>query len=354
MKDRILVVDDIEINRIILREILTPGYEVEEAADGIEAVEKVFNAEIPFDAVLLDIMMPGMDGFEVLNRIRTNPCSEAIPVLFITAADANENETRGLKQGAMDYISKPFNPDVVKARVDNHIQLSRYRNQLEQMVEHKTAQLRKTHERMLVSMATIIEYRSLESGEHVKRVGELTRAIITRMLSVEPFQKQLLQLDYNSIVKAVPLHDIGKVGIPDSILLKPGRLTDEEYAVIKTHSIIGSEIIQTIADGLDDDAMYLKHCEDICRHHHERWDGTGYPDGLKGEEIPLSARIVSVVDVYDALVNNRCYKDAFSHDRAVALIVEGKGTQFDARIVDVMLTIQDKFKEIEEQMQDPE
>ena len=352
MKDRVLIVDDVEINRIILREILYNDYEILEAEDGFQAVDILYNVEKRPHAVLLDIMMPGMDGFEVLQVIKSNPDTEKIPVLFITAADANTNETRGLNEGAVDYISKPFNPDVVKARVDNHIQLMRYRAELERMVERKTADLMKTHEQMLETMATIIEYRSLESGMHIRRSCELTRILVSHMLSKPEFTNRLMELNFNSIVKAVAMHDIGKVGIPDNILLKPGRLTPEEFEVIKTHTTIGSGIIDSIASDLTDDGVYLQRCREICRHHHERWDGNGYPDKLAGDEIPLAARISSVVDVYEALVSERCYKAAMPHEKAVSIIVEGRGTQFAPNIVDTFLEAQYDFKQLIDETRD--
>ncbi len=343
MKDKLLIVDDIEVNRIILREILEQDYLVSEAANGVEALEHLYQTNVLPEAILLDIMMPGMNGFEVLEIIKTNPLTTKIPVLFITAADANTNESRGLKEGAVDYISKPFNPDVVKARVDNHIQLMRYRNELETLVEKKTADLMKTHEQMLETMATIIEYRSLESGTHIRRTSELTRIMITKMLKTQIYHQDLIYQNYYSIIKAVAMHDIGKVGIPDSILLKPGKLTAEEFEIVKTHSIIGSNIIESISSNLTDDAVYLNHCRDICRSHHERWDGKGYPDGLRGTEIPLSARILSIVDVYDALVMERCYKAAIPHQKAVELISEGAGTQFDPDLIKVFLQVEQDF-----------
>ncbi len=350
----VLIVDDIDINRIILREILQDDYEVMEADNGVTALDILFNAPRLPDAVLLDIMMPGMDGFEVLETMKAYARTEKIPVLFITAADANTNESRGLKEGASDYISKPFNPDVVKARVDNHIQLKRYRDELESMLEQKIAELIAVHENTLETLATIIEYRSLESGTHIRRSSELTKVLINAMLKDERFRAQLVKLKYNSIINAVKLHDIGKVGIPDKILLKPGALTNEEFDTMKQHSSIGAKIIDTIAADSADDVMYLQHCKDICLSHHERWDGKGYPKGLRQLEIPLSARIVAIVDVYDALVNKRCYKPPFTYAQATKIIEEGAGTHFDPDIVKVFLTVANKFEEVEREYSDEE
>ncbi|MDR3288309.1 MAG: response regulator [Peptococcaceae bacterium] len=350
-KDSILIVDDIEINRVILREILGNDYEILEAADGFAAVECLYQTDCLPQAVLLDIMMPGMDGFEVLEIIKANPLTEKIPVLFITAADANMHESRGLKEGAVDYISKPFDPDVVKARVDNHIQLKRYRTELETLVEKKTADLMKVHTQMLETMAAIIEYRSLESGTHIRRTGDLMRILIARMLAKPMFHQELIDSNYGAMIKAVVMHDIGKVAIPDNILLKPGRLTAEEFEVIKTHTVIGADIIASISSNMSDDEMYLRHCREICRFHHERWDGKGYPDGLSGTDIPLAARVLSVLDVYDALVSERCYKASVPHEKAVAIIEEGAGTQFDPNIVEVFLEIQDECRKLESDLE---
>ena len=353
MKDRVLIVDDIEINRIVLQEILSDDYEILEAENGLQAIDCLSNTSMLPHAILLDIMMPEMDGFETLEIIKKNPKTEKIPVLFITAVGNDDNETRGLTEGAVDFISKPFNPDVVKARVDNHIQLMRYRSDLELMVERKTNELLRTHEKMLEALATIIEYRSLESGTHIKRSSELCRLLISSMIPERVFHDDLRSYNANSIIKAMSLHDIGKIGIPDSILLKPGRLTPEEFEIIKQHSVIGGDIIETISASLPDEAQYLKNCRDICRWHHERWDGNGYPDGLYGEEIPLSARVSSVVDVYDALMSKRCYKPALSHEESMAVLLEGSGTQFDSRIVDIVVKIESSFKQLEEEMSDP-
>jgi len=348
----ILVVDDVDINRVILREILSDSYDIIEAENGMQAIEILFNTDINPEAILLDIMMPGMDGFQVLETLKSDVRTENLPVLFITAADANINESRGLMLGASDYISKPFNPDVVKLRLDNHIQLKRYREDLESMLEEKTAELVSNHERTLETLATIIEYRSLESGTHIRRSSELTRVLIDAMVKDEQYADHLRRIHYSSIVKAVALHDIGKVGIPDNILLKPGKLTPEEFKVIETHTTIGKEIVETIAKNATDDGMYLTHCAQICLSHHENWNGTGYPEGLAGDQIPLSARILSVVDVYDALVNKRCYKPAITHEEAMNILIEDSGKKFDPGIIKILIDIQDQFREVENAMRE--
>lgn len=343
-KDTILIVDDIETNRIILENILQDKYEILQAGSGIDATAMMLSGEAAPSIVLLDIMMPEMDGYEVLELMKSTPETAKIPVLFITAADSETNESKGLSLGAVDYISKPFNPEVVKVRVDNHLKLRNYSESLEIMVKAKTAELLRTKEKILETMANIIEYRDLESGHHVKRTSELSKALIDYMYMHKYEGRIVDDVDHDTFIKAVPLHDIGKISIPDNILLKPGRLTDDEFTIIKTHAAIGSEIVKTMLD--EDDTQFLAYCYNICRFHHERWDGKGYPDGLAGEDIPLSARILAIVDVYDALVSMRVYKPPFTHEKAIDIIREGAGTQFDPVIVHALLQMHEKFKEI--------
>ena len=351
-RDVILIVDDIEINRLILAEILNDDYEIVQAGSGGEALDLLFEKHLSPTVVLLDIMMPEIDGFQVLERMKKFPGTMHIPVLFITAADSDETESLGLKSGAADYVTKPFNQDVVRARVDNHINLARYRHKLEQLVAKKAAEVTRTYEQTLEILASIIEYRNLESGAHIRRTSLLTEVLVTKMLDVEKFRRLLLAENVLSLVKASTLHDIGKIGISDNILLKPGKLTPDEFEIIKTHTTIGSKIIDSIAATLPDNDMYLKYAKDICHFHHERWDGLGYPAGLKGEQIPLAARIISVVDVYDALVNPRCYKAAYPYDVSLDIISEGRGTQFDPDIVDIIPEVGDMFRAIEESFQE--
>ena len=249
-----------------------------------------------------------------------------------------------MRAGAMDYISKPFEPEIVRLRVANQIELTLYREELEELVEQKANELLVTREHFLDTMANLIEYRSLESGQHVKRTRELARLLVMQLVRRGGvYGQELLESDPTAMVKAVPLHDIGKIGIPDNILLKPGRLDPEEFKIIETHSIIGGKVIQSLIEVGEDE--YLKHCYNICRYHHERWDGCGYPDKLAGIAIPLAARIVAVVDVYDALVSERCYKKALSHKEAIGIIIEGSGSQFDPEIVKTLLEVEDQFIE---------
>jgi len=264
-KDTILIVDDIETNRIILENILQDKYEIVQAGSGIDAAALMLSGEVLPSIVLLDIMMPEMDGYEVLELMKSNNETMKIPVLFITAADSETNESKGLSLGAVDYISKPFNPEVVKVRVANHLKLRHYSESLEQMVKEKTSELVRTKEKILETMANIIEYRDLESGHHVKRTSELTRALVDFLYLNKYKRRYIDDEDHDTIIKAVPLHDIGKISIPDNILLKPGPLTKEEFEIIKTHTSIGSDIIKEMIE--EDETRYLDYCYNICRYH---------------------------------------------------------------------------------------
>lgn len=340
-KVKVLIVDDMEVNRYVLQEILSDAYEVEQAENGIEAVAKLLNSIEKPKILLLDIMMPEMDGFEVLSFMKSEPFLQKIPVIFITAA---AEEKKGLSAGAVDYISKPFEPEIVRLRVANQIELSMYRESLEELVEKKASELINTKEKFLETMANLIEYRSFESGEHVNRTKELARILVLQLIKSGVYAQELMETDYVMLIKAVPLHDIGKIGIPDNILLKPGKLTPEEFKIIETHTTIGAQTIKSLMVGDSDN--YLAHCYDICRSHHERWNGTGYPDGLSEKDIPLSARIVAVVDVYDALVSERCYKKAFTHEEALEIIEQSSGKHFDPQIVSALMKSNEQFRNL--------
>ena len=350
MRNTILIVDDIELNREVLKGILYERYNIMEAAGGYEAIQILSDTSQVPCVVLLDIMMPDVDGYDVLEWMKNHPHTEHIPVLIITAMNDVENESKAINSGAVDFVPKPFNSDVIKARINQQVQLNQYRNNLEDLVLDKTEELKVLHQRILETLAAIVEHRDLESGLHIKRVQEFTRILVKHMLTKDLFKRELINLGYEEIISATILHDIGKIGIADSILLKPGKLTPEEFDIIKTHCRIGGEIIDTIAKDGKSIETYLKHCKDIAMYHHERWDGTGYSRTMAGRDIPLSARILSVIDVYDALVSKRCYKDAFSHEKALEIIAEGRGTQFDPDIIDCFLEVSEKIKELAAQL----
>lgn len=357
MKNKILVVDDALMNRDILKEILKDTYDILEAEDGKSALEILDAENNEISAILLDLIMPVMDGFEVLEELNARKMIEKIPVLIISGENSTQNEQRCFELGIADFIGKPFNARLVRKRIQNAAEHYAYRNELEAKVEEQTNVLRKAY-RTLKSQAeqlkrrnqdiieilgTVVEYRNLESGEHVKRVGEYTR-ILAESFMVEYPEYDLTQDKIDVIVSASALHDIGKITIPDSILLKPGRLTKDEFEYMKSHTTRGCELLESMKNVLD--PKYEKVSSEICRHHHERFDGKGYPDGLEGDAIPLSAQLVSVADVYDALVNERCYKDAFSPEEAFRMIVNGECGVFSPRLMEVFRKVRPQFEKI--------
>ncbi|MCL2411284.1 MAG: response regulator [Treponema sp.] len=342
-KTTVLIVDDEEINIDILEEILKEDYHILSASNGREALVVLKTAKILPKIILLDVVMPQMTGRELLEVLMNDTALKRIPVIFITAEEKSESEL--LDAGAVDFISKPLDHDIVKLRVRNQIQLKNYSDNLEEMVAVKTAEVTKTLDNVLQGLANIIEHRDLESGEHVKRTQLFVKSIIDYLINTESvYAEELKKLQPDIIMKSMALHDVGKIAIPDRILLKPEKLDPDEFELMKTHTTRGKEIIRELGDV--NTSLYLKHCEDICYSHHERWDGKGYPIQLKGEEIPLTARLASLADVYDALVSVRVYKPAFSYEEALELIVKGSGTQFDPIVVDAVVQVYDQFKEI--------
>ncbi|WP_461255984.1 HD domain-containing phosphohydrolase [Treponema sp. R80B11-R83G3] len=342
-KPVVFVVDDVETNVMILEEILSGDYNVVTAYNGKEALEKL-KTTVPLPKImLLDVVMPHMDGRELFDKIKKDKAFQRIPIIFITAE--NDSESELLAAGAVDFINKPFLPEIVKLRVRNQISLKNYSDSLEEMVAEKTAEATKTLENALQGLANVIEHRDLESGEHVKRTQLFVKALVEYLLGVNSvYSDELRKLQPDMIIRSMALHDVGKIAIPDKILLKPGKLDPDEYEVMKTHTIRGKDIIHELGDV--NSSIYLKHCEDICYGHHERWDGKGYPRQLKEKEIPISARLAALADVYDALVCARVYKAAMPYDEAIDIIMQGKGTQFDPIMTDAVLQIQNQFQEI--------
>jgi putative two-component system response regulator len=349
----VLAVDDDDINLMILEEILSDDYKVLTANNGKQALEVLRKTKVIPRIILLDLQMPEMNGREMFEILKTDDVFRRIPVIFITSENDSEREL--LDAGANDFIKKGSMPEIVKLRVKKEIAFKNYSDHLEEMVAEKTAEvIKKTEEvnttlsNTLQGLANVIEHRDLESGGHVKRtqlyVGALAKYLI---LSRSPYAELLLNMQPEIIIKSMALHDVGKIAIPDRILLKPGRLDPEEYEIMKTHTTRGKEIIEELGD--INVSLYLKHCEDICSGHHERWDGKGYPNGLKGDEIPLVARLAALADVYDALVSARVYKAAMPYSESVKIIQEGRGTQFDPIMTDALVDIQDKFQNIAQQ-----
>jgi len=328
---------------MILEEILRDSYRVITADNGKDALEKLqAEASLPKIA-LLDVLMPEMSGRELFDAMKADARLRRIPVIFITAE--NDSESELLAAGAVDFINKPFLPEIVRLRVRNQIELRNYSENLEQMVEEKTAEATRTLEQALQGLASAIEYRDIESGAHVKRTQLYMLALCERLIeSGSAYAPDIQAANPDTVMKSMALHDIGKISIPDSILLKPGRLDPEEYEVMKTHTTKGGQIIAALGDVSA--SPYLRHCENICFGHHERWDGKGYPRGLSGANIPLVARMAAVSDVYDALVSARVYKPAFTCEDASRIISESSGKEFDPVIVEAFLGARDRFREI--------
>ncbi|MDR0751209.1 MAG: response regulator [Christensenellaceae bacterium] len=344
-KKKILVVDDIEINRIVLSDLFSDKFDVLEAENGEMALKALETHRHDISIILLDLVMPVMDGFEVLRRLNADGTIKNIPIILITSDNDEENTLMAYGLGVSDFIRKPFNPDIVLKRVYNTIDLYSYKNYLEQKLIEQREELEKQNERIkqfnlfiMDALSTTVEFRSLESGEHIKRVRLLVKRILTQMVEHYPLSIDEIE----SISSASVLHDIGKIAIPDAILLKPGALTKEEFEIMKTHTIRGCEILESLNYVQDKD--YYKYCYEICRHHHERWDGRGYPDKLVGDAIPIWAQVTSIADVYDALTSKRVYKGAYTHEEAVAMILKGECGQFNPKLIDSFEKIKDSLK----------
>lgn len=327
-KRKILIVDDVEMNRAILMEIFKESYTIFEACNGEEAIE-IINQHDDISAVLLDLLMPVLDGMGVLRDMNKSGKIKYIPVFLITAENDERMLLEGYNLGAIDVISKPFMAHFLRCRVNNIIELYGHRNELEVIVAEQVKRLNEVNASMVQTLATLIEFRDCESGEHVKRICGLTKILMAEVSDAYP-EYHLPQAEIDKIVSSSILHDVGKISIPDQILNKPGRLTKEEFEIMKEHTTRGCDILQQIPNIMDE-GLY-NYSYDICRHHHERWDGKGYPDGLKGDEISIWAQVVSIADVYDALTSERVYKKAFSHEKAMEMIRNGECGAFNPKV----------------------
>ena len=309
-KERILIVDDSEMNRMILADMLEDQYEILEAADGAQGISILQQMSSQISLVLLDIVMPEMDGFEVLAVMNQKKWIEDVPVIMISAESMPSYVQRAYELGVTDYISRPFDSLVVQRRVINTIMLYAKQRKLIKMVTNQMFEKEKNASLMVTILSHIVEFRNGESGLHVLHIQTITELLLKSLLG-KTDKYQLSHEDINMIVMASALHDIGKIAIPSEVLNKPGRFTPEEYEVMKTHSAVGASMLKDLP--FHQEELLVKVAYQICRWHHERYDGHGYPDGLKGEEIPISAQVVSMADVYDALTSERVYKKAFSH-----------------------------------------
>jgi putative two-component system response regulator len=343
-EDKILLVDDNTTNLQLLHETLDGlGFKILIAKKGKTALSIAQKANPSL--ILLDIMMPEMDGYEVCERLKADEKTSQIPVIFITALSDVEDEAKGLKLGAVDYITKPFNPELVKARVRNHLELKRYRDHLENLVKERTKRLALTQAVTIESLATLAEYRDPETGGHIKRTQNYVKALAMHLKDHPRFQNELDEDTIELLYLSAPLHDVGKVGVADNILLKAAKLTDEEFEEMKKHTQYGYDALRITEQKLGGDS-FLRHAKEIAHSHQEKWDGSGYPQGLKGDEIPISGRLMALADVYDALISKRVYKPPFSHEDAVKIIVAGKGIHFDPDIVAAFLELEHTFRNI--------
>lgn len=346
-ESKVLAVDDTETNIDILVETLGDMYDLRVAMSGYSALEQI--EDDPPDIILLDIMMPEMNGYQVLLELKKRNIN--IPVIFITAMDELEFKTKGFEIGAVDYITKPFQPLEVIARVKTHLSLKLAMDELgnqneilEQKVRERTKQLQTTQDVTIRSLSALAETRDNETGNHIIRTQNYVGLLAIELRKTEKYALYMNEETIDLLKKSAPLHDIGKVGIPDSILLKPGKLTDEEFDIMKMHALYGYEALEKASNQLGTNT-FLNHAMELAWSHHEKWDGSGYPRALKGEDIPIEGRLMAVADVYDALISKRVYKPPFPHSKAVAIIEEGRDSHFDPDIVDAFNNISEGFRQ---------
>jgi putative two-component system response regulator len=354
----VLIVDDERLNINLLVDLLTDSYTTLVAKNGQQAIKRANSDPTP-ELILLDIMMPDMDGYEVLQRLKSEEKTKHIPVIFVTAMGEVDDETKGFEMGAVDYITKPYSPPVVKARVRTHLSLTQathklaeYSHTLEDKVDKRTRQLVLTQDVTIHALASLAETRDNETGNHIRRTQHYVLKLARELSKYPKYSQMLDEKTIQMLFKSAPLHDMGKVGIPDNILLKPGKLTDDEFTVMKSHTTLGYEAISIAEGSLGNGDSFLRFIREIAYTHHEKWDGSGYPNGLKGDDIPLSGRLMAIADVYDALISKRVYKPAFSHEKAIAIISEGGGSHFEQEIVDIFIKIADSFQETAREFSD--
>jgi len=346
----ILLVDDVSANLKILEDMLrADGHRTRSARTG-EAALRAAESQPP-DLVLLDVMMPEMDGYEVCRRLKANPDLASVPVIFLSALGEIEDKIEAFASGGVDYVTKPFQLDEVRARVTTHLRLHQlqveveeYSRGLESLVTEQVKEIADSQMATIFAMARLAESRDGEIGSHLERVRTFCMLLATH-LAARDTHTGIDRVYIRHLVHASPLHDIGKVAVSDSILLKPGKLTAEEFEIMKTHTIAGAETLEAV-QGQYPGNSFISMGAEIARSHHEKWDGTGYPDGLSESDIPLCARIMAVVDVYDALRSKRVYKSPIAHEESCSIIFEGRGSHFDPSVVDVFSELEDEFRRI--------
>ncbi len=359
-KPTLLVVDDMPDNLTLMSGLLKDKYRIKVANSGEKAL-KIAETDCPH-LILLDIMMPKMDGYEVCRKLKVNPKTSDIPVIFLTAKSEVADEAFGFELGAVDYITKPISPAIVIARVQTHLSMKNVRdflhdknNYLEAEIQKRTLELTTIQDVTIHSLASLAETRDNETGNHILRTQHYVK-LLAEHLKHHPRYTYFLgdQRNIEMLFKSAPLHDIGKVGITDNILLKPAKLTPEEFEIMKTHTTLGRNSLQQAENRLGIDVPFLFLAKEIAYGHHEKWDGSGYPQGISGEDIPISARLMAVADVYDALISRRVYKKGLSQEESVKIILDGKGTHFDPDMVEAFAFLQDEFKAIANKFHDSE
>jgi putative two-component system response regulator len=348
---KILVVDDEKFYIDVVVELLNGDYKVVVAMDGEQALRRAETKPLP-DLILLDVMMPEMSGYEICKQLKENQITKDIPVIFLTVKSEVADEVQGLELGAVDYLLKPVSPPIVRARVATHLALNRVRRQLadqnyllEEMVEERTAELNRTKDVAIYCMASLAETRDAETGKHILRTQNYVRILAQGLKDHPRFSNYLSDEIIQLLYKTSPLHDIGKVGVPDHILLKPAKLTPDEWVEMKKHAHYGHEALLRAEEELGT-TDFVQMAREIAYTHHEKWDGSGYPRGLKGDEIPISGRLMAVADVYDALISRRVYKSPRPHEEAVESIVQASGSHFDPDIVEQFILSQEEFQKI--------
>ncbi len=342
-KNKILIADDAELNRSMLALMLGDQYDFVFATNGAEAVD-ILKSDEDIDLILLDLNMPEMDGFDVLRVMNNHHWIEEIPVIIISAEDSIEFMTQAYQLGVTDYINRPFRALVVQRRVENTLLMYQNRKKLIRLVEKQIEEREKFNSSMINIFSNIIELRNHESGSHTLNVQIITNLLLHR-LSELTSRYNLTKSNISLISSLSALHDIGKIKIPEEVLNKPGKLTEEEWELMKTHSIEGDRILSNAA--LDQTSKFVRTARNICRWHHEKYDGKGYPDGLSGDNIPIAAQVVSLADVYEALTSVRCYKDAFSHEKALDMILNGECGAFNPLLLQALKDISDELKDID-------
>jgi putative two-component system response regulator len=355
-KKTVLIADDAKINRQILVRALQEEYNILEAEDGSETLQQIVKHYKEISVVLLDINMPKINGFQVMDVLNKKHAMKYIPIILITGENSDENMRKGYEYGAVEFISKPFNPQVVKNCIANVVKIYGEKKHLEMLTIQQNKRLLEQAERLknlnsniMDMLGSLVEFRGSESNNHIKRVKEFTRILCQSLAEYFPDYK-LDEEKIEYITSASSMHDIGKIMIPDTILLKPSKLTEEEYEIMKSHTTKGCELLNSTSEYQDD--MYAKYSYEICRYHHERHDGNGYPEGLKGDEIPISAQVVSIAEAFDALMTNSIYRRAIPFEKAFAMITEGDCGMFAPELIQCFMNDKEKFMEIDEKYSD--